>query len=115
MNFQSYVPGVCVSVLGGMVFALGFNVSLKRQKYKIAGFLKPDDSSPAWIANRAHANAVEYVPTAIGLIIWISAHPHPVWVDGVMALFTCSRLLFTYGLLGYRTMEVPNRPRFLGA
>lgn len=32
-----------------------------------------------------------------------------------MILFTFSRLVFTYGLLGYPTMKVPNKPRFLGA
>lgn len=75
-----------------------------------------DDSNPAWIANRAHGNTVEYVPTAIGLMLWITLHaPYPVWLDGVMALFTVSRLLFVYGLLGYPTMKVPNKPRFLGA
>lgn len=41
MNVGFSVPGLCASILGGMVFALGFNVSLNRRKYKLAGIIQP--------------------------------------------------------------------------
>mmetsp|Transcript_118700 Transcript_118700/g.177431 ORF Transcript_118700/g.177431 Transcript_118700/m.177431 type:complete len:136 (-) Transcript_118700:24-431(-) len=110
------VPGVCVSVLGGMTFLLGLNVSLHRRKAKIGGAIKTDSTSPVYIASRAHGNTVEYVPTVIGIIIWIVLHkPYPVWMDVLMGLFTFSRILFVYGLFSAANMDKPNKSRFFGA
>merc|ERR1712137_692099 len=110
------VPGVCISVLGGMVFVLGFNVSLQRMKAKVAGPVPTDPKSRLYIASRAHGNAIEYIPTAIGMIIWLSLNrPYPSWVDYAMIGFTAARVMFSAGLLCYPNMERPNPVRKYGA
>lgn len=68
-----------------------------------------------YIASRAHGNAIEYIPTGIGLILAIISRRYPPWMNYLMLGFTLSRFLFTFGLLGYANMNKPNIPRFFGA
>jgi len=71
---------VCSAVLGAAIFVLGFNVSLNRGYAAKRGSsqMPTDPADPLLIAQRAHGNATEYVPTLIALFLvtaWLAASP----------------------------------------
>lgn len=108
---------VCSSILAGMVFALGFNVSLNRGRAARRGGsqLPTDPADPLLIAQRAHGNATEYVPSLIALFLlvgWLAPGP---WTVGLIVAATASRLLHAYAMLRSTTLASESRPRMTGA
>jgi hypothetical protein len=108
---------VCTAVLGAMVFLLGFNVSRMRGvTAKTGGDQMPSDpASPLLIAQRAHGNAIEYIPTLIILFLLVGLRS-PAWVAIPLIVGgTLSRVLHAYGLLTAPSMVTRSKFREIGA
>ena len=60
---------ICSALLALLVFGLGFNVSLTRNRLKDGHSGGTDPTSPLMKAVRAHANATEYVSIIIALFV----------------------------------------------
>jgi uncharacterized membrane protein YecN with MAPEG domain len=106
---------ICTSILGLLLFGLGFWVSLARQRLgKIIGHhVSPID--PMHRLVRAHANTAEYAPFLAILFLWHGAHQPPPWIVATIVVTTASRLVIVVGLLWISPLDKPNPARFLGA
>lgn len=108
---------ICTAILAAMLFLLGFNVSRMRGvTAKQGGSQMPTDpTSPLLIAQRAHGNAVEYVPTLIVLFLLVGARaPEAVAIPLIVGA-TVSRLTHAYGMLTAQTLAAESKVRMGGA
>jgi len=108
---------ICSAVLAASIFVLGFNVSLNRGHAARRGGsqLPTDPADPLLIAQRAHGNAAEYVPTLIVLFLlvgWLAPAP---WAQGLIVAATVSRLLHAVAMLRSTTLAAESAPRMTGA
>jgi len=108
---------VCSSVLGAMIFVLGFNVSRNRGLAAQRGSsqMPTDPADPLLIAQRAHGNATEYVPTLIALFLLVGWKLPEPWALGLIVAATVSRLLHAVAMLRSETLAQENAPRMAGA
>jgi uncharacterized protein len=108
---------VCTAILAAMVFVLGFNVSRMRGvTAKTGGSQMPTDpASPLLIAQRAHGNAIEYVPTLVVLFLLVGARSPAVVAVPLIVGATLARVLHAYGMLTARTLAAEGKLRFGGA
>jgi uncharacterized membrane protein YecN with MAPEG domain len=106
---------ICISLLGLLVFALGFNVSITRNSRgaMYGGDIEPE--SRLYKAQRAHGNTIEYAPMLAILMFALGQIEQPNWVIWSMVVATFCRFLFVAGILLPATMAKPNPMRFLGA
>jgi uncharacterized membrane protein YecN with MAPEG domain len=108
---------VCTAILAALLFVLGFNVSRMRGvAAKQGGSQAPTDpASPLLIAQRAHGNAAEYVPTLIVLFLLVGARgPAAVAIPLIIGA-TLARLLHAYGMVTARTLAAESFVRISGA
>ena len=108
---------VCSAVLAAMIFLLGFNVSYNRGLAAQRGSsqMPTDPADPLLIAQRAHGNAAEYVPTLIALFLLVGWKMPEPWALGLIVAATVSRLLHAVFMLRSQTLAEENRPRMVGA
>jgi uncharacterized membrane protein YecN with MAPEG domain len=111
------VAVVCTGVLAAMVFVLGFNVSRMRGvTAKTGGSQMPTHpTSPLLIAQRAHGNAIEYVPTLIALFLLLGAMADAWWVIALVVGATVARLFHAVGMLTAKTLAAEAPVRMIGA
>ena len=63
------IPVVCIALMGVLLFLLGANVTRHRAIRGATGDQQPTDPADRmYIAQRAHGNASEYVPTLTGMV-----------------------------------------------
>jgi len=107
----------CTAILAAMVFVLGFNVSrLRGVTAKVGGSQMPmDPASPLLIAQRAHGNAIEYVPTLVVLFLLVGARSPAAVAIPLIVGATLSRVAHAYGMLTARTLASEGKVRFVGA
>ena len=108
---------ICSAVLAATIFVLGFNVSLNRGFAAKRGSsqMPTDPADRLLIAQRAHGNATEYVPTLIILFLlvgWKSPEP---WAQALIIAATASRLLHAVSMLRSATLAAESAPRMTGA
>ncbi len=108
---------VCTAILAALVFVLGFNVSRMRGvTAKTGGSQMPTDpASPLLIAQRAHGNAVEYIPILMVLFLLVGARSPIVVAVPLIAGATLARLLHAYGMVTARTLAAEGKLRMTGA
>lgn len=108
---------ICTAILGTMVFVLGFNVSRMRGvTAKQGGSQMPTDpASPLLIAQRAHGNAIEYVPTMMLLFLLVGARSPAAVAIPLIIGGTLARLGHAYGMLTARSLAAEGKLRFGGA
>ncbi|MDF1761947.1 MAG: MAPEG family protein [Oleibacter sp.] len=106
---------ICISLLGLLVFALGFNVSMARAKSGAVFGGDVDPTSRLYKAQRAHGNTIEYVPMLAILIFALGQVEQSSWVVWTMVAATFCRYLFAAGILLPASMAKPNPMRFVGA
>jgi uncharacterized membrane protein YecN with MAPEG domain len=111
------VAAVCTGVLAAMVFLLGFNVSRMRGVTAQTGGsqLPTDPASPLLIAQRAHGNATEYVPTLVALFLLLGALADSWWVIALVVGATAARLVHAVGMLSTETLAAESPVRMTGA
>lgn len=108
---------VCSSILAAMIFLLGFNVSRMRGvTAKRGGSQMPTDpADPLLIAQRAHGNAAEYVPTLMILFLLVGARSEAGWVAALIIAATVARIAHAVGMLTAGTLAAQSKPHIVGA
>jgi uncharacterized membrane protein YecN with MAPEG domain len=106
----------CIALMGILLFLLGANVTRHRAVRGATGNQMPTDPADRmFIAQRAHGNASEYVPTLIGLLVVCSALTDGWWLDTLAVAAVAARSLHAFGVLTSRTMAEHGPVRDLGA
>jgi uncharacterized membrane protein YecN with MAPEG domain len=107
----------CIALMGILVFVLGANVTRHRAMRGKSGEtqMPTDPADTLFIAQRAHGNASEYVPTLIGLLIVCSTLTDGWWLNAVAIVATVARCTHAYGLLTAETMNTHGPVRDAGA
>lgn len=108
---------VCIALLALPVFVLGANVTRHRAIRGSTGNQQPTDPADRmYIAQRAHGNATEYVPTLIALIVVCGALTDDSWwVDVLAVAAVVSRYLHAVGMLTSKTLASHGPVRDAGA
>lgn len=113
---MSDISVISIALLGILVFLLGANVTRHRAIRGGTGNQQPTDPADRmYIAQRAHGNASEYVPTLIGLIIVCSVFTDSWWLDALSLAALAARLLHAVGMLTAKTMAVRSPVKEVGA
>jgi uncharacterized membrane protein YecN with MAPEG domain len=107
---------VCSALMGALIFVLGANVTRHRAVRGATGNQAPTDPADTmYIAQRAHGNASEYVPTLIGLLIICSALTDGWWLNTLAIAAVVGRYLHAVGVLTSKTMATHGPLRDGGA
>ena len=108
---------ICIALMGVLVFALGANVTRHRAIRGKSGEpqMPTDPADRLLIAQRAHGNAAEYVPTLIGLLIVCSTLTDGWWLDTLAIVATAARYTHAYGMLSAKTLAAHGPVRDSGA
>lgn len=106
------VTALYLALAGLLVVALAFNVSLRRRAYGIG--LGTGERPELAAAVRAHANAVEYLPLGLGMLLVLELNGTPAWLlHGLGLLLLAGRAAHAQGLLVHGGGVSPGR--FFGA
>jgi uncharacterized membrane protein YecN with MAPEG domain len=105
---MSTIAIISIAVMGIMLFLLGANVTRERALRGDTGNQMPsgDPTDRLLIAQRAHGNAAEYVPTLIVLIIVCSTLTDGWWLDTLCIVATASRLVHAMSMLAGKSLAV---------
>lgn len=107
---------VCVALLALPVFVLGANVTRHRAIRGNTGNQQPTDPADRmFIAQRAHGNATEYVPTLAVLIFICGSLSSGWWVDVLAVAAVAARYLHAIGMLTSKTLASHGPVRDAGA
>ena len=108
---------VCIALMGALIFVLGANVTRIRAIRGKSGEpqMSTDPADRLLIAQRAHGNASEYVPTLIGLLLVCSTLTDGWWLNTLAVVATAARLVHAYGMLTAETLAAHGPVRDSGA
>jgi uncharacterized membrane protein YecN with MAPEG domain len=108
---------ISIALMGILVFALGANVTRHRAIRGKSGEtqMPTDPADRLLIAQRAHGNAAEYVPTLIGLLIVCSTLTDGWWLNALAVAALAARCVHAVGVLTARTMATHGPLRDAGA
>jgi uncharacterized membrane protein YecN with MAPEG domain len=108
---------ICLALMGALVFVLGANVTRHRAMRGKSGEpqISTDPTDRLFIAQRAHGNASEYVPTLIGLLIVCSTLTDGWWLNAVAVAATVARYVHAYGMLTSKSLAEHGPTRDAGA
>ena len=107
---------VSIALLGILLFLLGANVTRHRAIRGDTGNQMPTDPADRmFIAQRAHCNAAEYVPTLIVLILVCATLSDGWWVQVLAIAAVVSRSLHALGMLTSTTLASHGPLRDIGA
>jgi len=110
------VPVVCIALMGILLFVLGANVTRHRAIRGATGNQVPTDPADRmFIAQRAHGNASEYVPTLALLIVVCATLTSGWWLDVLAIAAVAARSLHAVGMLTSRTLATHGPLRDVGA
>jgi uncharacterized membrane protein YecN with MAPEG domain len=113
---MSTVVIVCIALMGILVFVLGANVTrLRAVRGDTGPQLPTDPADRLLIAQRAHGNATEYVPTLVVLLLVCSTLTDGWWLDGLAIAATAARYLHAAGMLRSTTLASHGPVRDVGA
>lgn len=107
---------VSVALMGILLFLLGANVTRHRVIRGATGNQAPTDPADRmFIAQRAHGNASEYVPTLAVLILVCATLSDSWWVDVLAVAALASRTLHAVGMLTATSLAAHGPVRDVGA
>lgn len=109
------VTVVCCALLGIMLFLLGANVTRHRATRGSEEQVPTDPSDRLLIAQRAHGNAAEYVPTMLVLLLLCSALTDGWWVSVLGIAAVAVRTIHAIGILTSTTLAEHGPLRDVGA
>ena len=113
---MSNITVISIALMGILIFVLGANVTRHRAIRGATGNQQPTDPADRmYIAQRAHGNAAEYVPTLIGLLIVCSVLTDGWWLDALSIAAVAARYLHAVGMLTAKTLASHGPVRDLGA
>lgn len=110
------IPVVSIALMGILLTLLGANVTRHRAQRGATGNQMPSDPADRmFIAQRAHGNATEYVPTLAILIVVCAVLTPGWWVDALAITAVAARTLHALGMLTSKTLASHGPVRDLGA
>jgi len=110
------IPVVCVALMGVLLVLLGANVTRHRALRGATGNQMPTDPADRmFIAQRAHGNAAEYVPTLAVLIVVYATLAEGWWIDVLAVAALSARALHALGMLTSTTLAAHGPLRDAGA
>jgi uncharacterized membrane protein YecN with MAPEG domain len=113
---MSTISVVCIALMGILLFHLGANVTRHRAQRGATGNQMPTDPADRmFIAQRAHGNAAEYVPTLIVLIIVCSTLTDGWWLDTLAITAAAARITHAVGMLTSKSLASHGPVRDSGA
>lgn len=113
---MSTIVITCIALMGISLFLLGANVTRHRALRGDTGPQMPTDPADRLlIAQRAHGNAAEYIPTLVVLLVVCSTLTDGWWLDALAIVATGARLLHAYGMLTSTTLATHGPVRDSGA
>ena len=113
---MSTIVITCIALMGILLFVLGANVTRHRAMRGANGPQMPTDPADRLlIAQRAHGNAAEYVPTLVVLLVVCSTLTDGWWLDAVAVTATAARFLHAGGMLSSTTLAAHGPVRDSGA
>jgi uncharacterized membrane protein YecN with MAPEG domain len=115
MSTTDTITIVCCALLGIVLFLLGANVTRHRAIRGPGNQMPSDPSDPLLIAQRAHGNAAEYIPTLIVLLLVCAALSDSWWVAILAIAALSARVLHAVGILTSPTLADHGPLRDAGA
>lgn len=113
---MSNITVISIALMGILIFVLGANVTRHRAIRGATGDQQPTDPADRmYIAQRAHGNASEYVPTLIALLIVCSVLTDGWWLDALSIAAVAARYLHAVGMLTAPTLADHGPVRDIGA
>lgn len=113
---MSTIVITCIATMGILLFLLGANVTRLRALRGADGPQMPTDPADRLlIAQRAHGNAAEYVPTLVVLLVVCSTLTDGWWLDSVAVVAAAARLVHAAGMLASSTLAEHGPVRDSGA
>lgn len=113
---MSTIVITCIALMGMLLFVLGVNVTRHRAIRGADGPQMPTDPADRLlIAQRAHGNAAEYVPTLVVLLVVCSTLTAGWWLDVLAVVATAARFGHAFGMLRSRTLAAHGPVRDSGA
>ena len=113
---MSNVVIVSIALVGVLIFVLGANVTRHRIIRGATGNQAPSDPADRmFLAQRAHGNASEYVPTLIGLLIVCSTLTDGWWLNTLAVVAVAARYLHAIAVLTSKSMAARVPARDVGA
>ena len=110
------IPIVCIALMGVLLFVLGANVTRHRVIRGATGNQAPSDPADRmYIAQRAHGNASEYVPTLAVLIVVCATLTSGWWLNVLAIAALGFRSLHALGMLTAKTLASHGPLRDAGA
>lgn len=108
---------VCIALMGALVFVLGANVTRIRAIRGKTGEpqMSSDPADRLLIAQRAHGNATEYVPSLVVLLLVGSTLTDGWWLNTLAIVATAARFTHAYGMLTSKTLAAHGPVRDSGA
>jgi uncharacterized membrane protein YecN with MAPEG domain len=115
MKTTDTVTIVCCALLGILLFLLGANVTRHRASRAPENQMPSDPSDPLLIAQRAHGNAAEYIPTLIVLLLVCAALSDSWWVAALAIAAVAARTVHAIGILTSKSLAGHGPLRDAGA
>jgi uncharacterized membrane protein YecN with MAPEG domain len=112
---MSTIQVVCVALMGVLLFLLGANVTRHRVLRGAGNQMPTDPEDRLLIAQRAHGNASEYIPTLAILIVVCAMLTSGWWLDALAVAAVGFRSLHAVGMLTTRSMASHGPLRDAGA
>jgi hypothetical protein len=111
------VPVICVSILGLLIFLLGFLISMVRGKTGIIYYSGSLDDPTSFLtkAVRALGNTVEFAPIFAVMFLYLGSTNPDNWVYWAVIIATTSRVLMVVGFLTARTLSKIHPLKAVGA
>jgi len=110
------IPTVCIALMGVLLVLLGANVTRHRAIRGATGNQMPTDPADRmFIAQRAHGNASEYIPTLAILIVVCATLTDGWWLNALAIAALAARSLHAFGMLTSKTLAEHGPVRDAGA
>ncbi|MCB2427271.1 MAPEG family protein [Methylophaga pinxianii] len=91
------ISGIYAALAALLIVGLARNVIRLRRQYKVA--LGDGGNGDLLAAIRAHANAVEYLPIGLLLLLIFELNQGPIWLLHLLgSMFIIGRLIHAYGV-----------------
>jgi len=110
------IPVVSIALMGILLMLLGANVTRHRAIRGAIGNQMPSDPADRmFIAQRAHGNASEYIPTLAVLIVVCATLTDGWWLNALAIAAAAARGLHAFGMLTSKTLASHGPVRDAGA